>query len=637
MTENKQPDDKTKDIIQVDWQAELAEREIEPLDVGDWLINDDGNIYKVVGFGFDSYKKKCVICEYSYRYSDGTTGTSTRKVELKELDRREGSRTKYRKMYADIDTLFNDAVNATYAPDDDEDEKVDTTSTGLVLGDNQALVNEQKNILRAKQDRFEIMEWVMKRKMMQLREKATLMARSLKYTRQVLRLMELFLGVYEQIETLREGKPAPDTVPINIRQMVLYMDEEVGTIEFFGGQRGIDFRSVDEFDKWLLQDQKHVDLVIPEAKGIVALKPSRQNRKYHENPFFNSDIDKNNSKLYILIRNGQQLYRIYTSMFIGDRLFPSQAEMDEIQAKLMDATEMSYSEEKARDAEMTWRYKAVMLEGLIQRTHVLRPLPSEDVSLFKSESFESGDITLIRDAETTNLPDGHMSFKDWRKKHNQNIGKGSRVVLFDVSRHYMQANSWKERNERDRWEWRFGEMRRNWLPSRPPDGVYQIVDATEMRTSYWDKEETLCFKIMYMPENRMRDYEFNVEWQGEENVPEPRRQGFWLRWDDDFMLNYDAFDLDEIGYFVANRIERPNYLSVLPQLFQLRDRRLAEIEEERKLVEALVTRYEFDEEDVWEAVDWWKRKVNIQRPIAEDESKAWRMIRKRLGGKEVNA
>jgi len=36
------------------------------------------------------------------------------------------------------------------------------------------------------------------------------------------------------------------------------------------------------------------------------------------------------------------------------------------------------------------------------------------------------------------------------------------------------------------------------------------------------------------------------------------------------------------------------------------------------------------EEDVWEAVNWWKIKNKWKRPIREDDNKALRMIEKRV-------
>ena len=36
---------------------------------------------------------------------------------------------------------------------------------------------------------------------------------------------------------------------------------------------GIDARSIEQFDEWLLADPAHLDQVLPEAKGVVVLVP----------------------------------------------------------------------------------------------------------------------------------------------------------------------------------------------------------------------------------------------------------------------------------------------------------------------------------------------------------------------------
>lgn len=598
-----------KDIIPVDWNSELTKRGIGHYQIGDQLIDRDGRIYEITEFGYDSYNYPCIITK-----SVGSSWSSTHYIRLDEASLEKDHRAKYHKLYADPETVFQDAVEYLNNPPEDK-EQIDTETKAMTLASGQAAVNAHKAMLQERENRIAVMEAVMKRRMSLFRGQATLMERQLKYTRQVIRLMELFLGVYEDVVTLRTGQAAPADYPINIRQLVLYMDEEVGTIQYINGQRGIDFQSIEEFDNWLLEDPKHLDLVLPEGKGIVALRPSRQEREYSRNFLVNMKIKDQNNFMYLLIRNGENLYRVFTDVRVGNRLFPTQVEMNEVMEKLNEAESMSYDEEKARDQEISWRYKAAIIQGLIERTAVLHPLPSDDVSLFNPDSFDRGDITLIRDAEVVSLPDGRLSFKEWRKAANENIQLGSRVVLTDVSRCQMQENRYEKHG--DAWAWRYGGHYYHWTPEAPDDGVYVIVDEKWEKLGLWDKEPRHLFKIMYMPRHRWSDSN--------------RRQGFWFEANDEFVLNYDAFNMDDITYYVTNRLERPNYLSVIPQMFNLRDLRHEEIEDEKLLVFNFATRYDVSEADVWDALEWWKRKNKLQRPMREDESKAWRMIRRHLG------
>lgn len=598
----------TDSIVPVNWNDELNSRDISDFKVGDQLIDSDGHLHTILRFGINDQQKPAVVV-------DGPYGKSN--ISLDNLALNDERGPKYRKLYDTVDAIFDDAVKAialsSAAPDDaDENDEV----LSLSVADGEAAVRARKLELQQKQNKLEVMQWVMTRKMTALRGQATLMKRQLKYTQQVISLMELFMGVYEMIVTLREGKRAPASAPINIRQLVLYMDEEVGTIQFFNGQRGIDFQNIEEFDRWLLSDQRHIDTVIPEAKGIVVLRPTRQEREYSPHFLVNIAMQDKNKMAYLLIRNGERLYRIYTNIAVGDQFFPSQAEMDEIYNDLEKAGHLTYEEEKARDKEMSWRYKAALIQGLIERTDVFSPL-NEGVSLFNPESFEKGDITLIRDAEIIALPDGRLSFSDWRKAVNATIGVGSRVVFTEVSYHRYRESGWQP-SRGDSWWWRYGGNYYNNTPPEPSDGVYVVVDTKQMKV--YSKTETF-YKILYSP---------RYSWR--ENA---KRQAFYFSPDDDFVLNYDAFDMDDIEYYVNNRLARKNYLRVIPQMFNLRDLRIKELAVEGELVKAFARRYDVAENLVWDALEWWKRKNKLQRPLSEDESKAWRMIRRHLGVEEI--
>lgn len=601
----------TDAMVPVDWPAELAKHGIEDFAPGDSLINRDGDIYIIKGFGRDSYGKPCIVAAYP------RGGTSH--IRLDDVSLENGHTPKYVKLYADVDTVFQEAVERLSNPAEAEPAE-DTATTSLTIASGKATVEAHRRMLQDKENRLTAMEAVMKRKMGLLRHQSTILGRQLQYAQQIIRLIELFLGVYEKIVTLRQGQPAPAEFPINIRQLVLYMDEEVGTIQFFNGQRGIDFQSIEQFDQWLLEDQSHIDLVIPEAKSIVALKPTRQDREYSPHFLVNLSMKNMNNFLYLLVRNGENLYRVYTDITIGDRLFPTEDEMQAILDNLEAAEELSNKEAVARSQEMNWRYKSALIQGLLERTTVLHPLPAPDVSLFNPESFERGHITLIRDAEDLKLPDGRVTFKEWREQANAGIKLGSRVIITDAAHDKYESNRWRDGGV-DGWAWRFGGNYYHWTPEPPPNGVY-VVEQVQRFKSRWISEERDHFRIYYMPGDRTR---YRSSWD-----PEPRRQGLWIEARDEFVLNYDAFNMEDINYYVSNRIYRREYLSIIPQLFNLRDLRLAEIEEEKLLVENFAKRYEVPEPMVWDALNWWKRKNKLQRPMREDESKAWRMIRRRL-------
>ncbi len=104
--------------------------------------------------------------------------------------------------------------------------------------------------------------------------------------------------------------------------MVLAMDEE-SAVNAEGN--GIDFRSVDAFDEWVTCDPAHLQQVLPEERGVVAIMARRSEIDYKD-PWANKEYNKRNRHTYFLIRNGGALYRMDTNFEVGYRLVPARNE-----------------------------------------------------------------------------------------------------------------------------------------------------------------------------------------------------------------------------------------------------------------------------------------------------------------------
>ncbi len=86
-------------------------------------------------------------------------------------------------------------------------------------------------------------------------------------------------------------------------------------------------------------------------------------------------------------------------------------------------------------------------------------------------------------------------------------------------------------------------------------------------------------------------------------------------------------------------MDRPNYLQMLPMLTDMKKWRIQELENEKnfaKLIYSQVYKFfkgeteEYIFEKIWESIDWWKFKNMWKRPIDKDDSKALRMIVKKI-------
>lgn len=480
--------------------------------------------------------------------------------------------------------------------------------------------------------------------------------------------IELYLGVSEELHHIRQGANADMHTPISFRQQVLFIDEEVGSYE----DGGLDFRNIETFDEWLLQG-KNLDIVLPEPKGIVVLRPRRRKKEYDDdylNVVFNT---ANLNHTYILIRNGENLYRIFTEkLVIADRLFPRRSEMAELVQKL---ESNDWDSDKAEDAMYQYKKRAMLLQGLIDRTDIFKPMPVDRLNIFKLDEHE-GLVNFIYDDEAS-LPSGRLSFANWLELINSKITAGSRVLLTDRYSYSRYSSTKDEYSDRFYLGQGGYEGLKN-VPDLPKEGVYEVEKfrssssndyrETEyhkrlaelqaagtphkaegiVKGKHWRKPDEITgsakiyririlsekeeLTIMYMP-----NAEASAGWDRWETHERKVRARFKIYPGDEFVMNYDQISLDDIEFYLHSRVDRPNYLWMMPLLKKIKKHLL-----EEKALEEQFIRLVFDtspilcytEEEQYrrirESVDWWKFKNQNKRSIKKDDTLALRMIKGRL-------
>jgi hypothetical protein len=243
--------------------------------------------------------------------------------------------------------------------------------------------------------------------------------------------MNLYLGRDEEIHTLTEGEPAPAGTPIHVRQQVLAMDEESALAADTGG---IDVRSIDAFDEWITADPAHLEQILPEQRGVVAIMARRQGRDYGD-PWANVTLNTANHETWWLIRNGQNLYRMLTNFETGRRLVPARSEFTSMfvdrftKQPLQPGTRAWLDAEKAASKrERHFMRIALILQGLIDRTAVFHPLPIAGLSLLAPDHYDAGYVVLIADDENQ-LTSGRTPFYQWLTTKNALLTPGMRVIL----------------------------------------------------------------------------------------------------------------------------------------------------------------------------------------------------------------
>ena len=155
------------------------------------------------------------------------------------------------------------------------------------------------------------------------------------------------------------------------------------------------------------------------------------------------------------------------------------------------------------------------------------------------------------------------------------------------------------------------------MPAIPESGVYTLDEYVV------DGKSRLGFK--YMPASE-------YGWEKERS----RRVTYLLDYDD-LYLNYDRMSLEEVDYFLNSRLERKNFLQVLPTLITMRKELRKEQAEEgafRQMLQGRLLSKGVSEsrsaELIDSAIEWWKYKTITSRPIRSDDAKAMRMIEGRV-------
>jgi hypothetical protein len=479
--------------------------------------------------------------------------------------------------------------------------------------------------------------------------------------------------------------------------MKLYMDEEFGDTT----NGGLDFETIEKFDEWLIDSGNYTNIV-PEEKCIVIMQPRRKNKDRGDlHPILKVQKEALDRMMYVIIRNGQNIYRIWTdNIDFGARLFPKKDEFQEIVNEIIKAKEkrndaieqdskyyMEQAEKEIIDKEsnlFSYKRNILLIQGVIWRTDIFKPLPA-DLDLMKPETY-NGHINFIYDEENT-LEDGRLRYNEWLTEINKSICKGSRVFLVRPKGHpkdwdkrflrYYNEYSFpplpnngvyqvheyaytdskrctknvtvkeiKEDRENDKLsKLNNGDYKKKYdcsycVSGRDDDEILNVYLYDEKGSLLYEKVEIRKLKILYNPKDKVRagwgQYFDDFEWERERK----NNISFIIKNTDNFIINYDALVLDDLDYYINNRIDRHNYLHMLPVLRGLRESFKKEKEQEDHFIKMMTgeicktmpTIYEnVIYQTLADCVEWWKntRPFVWKRPLSKNESKAFKMIKER--------
>lgn len=317
--------------------------------------------------------------------------------------------------------------------------------------------------------------------------------------------VELYCGLLEEAHLIRDGEPALSSEKLTIRQQLLFMDEEA-LLNYKHG--GMDFGDIKQFDEWCAQDE-NINRVLPEQRGIVAFRVRRNAKdwKGELDAWACASWDKANKKTYLLIRNGEKIYRIETDIDFSPRLIPFRDEIDnalmeektrqipykkddprykedwpwnydeETYYEVVTPDDFSYDDyvEKADNAIKHYNRMIILIQGLLDRSIVFAPHPP--IKMTDSASVAKH-VVLKRTEEDGLLPHETIDWKEWLTEKNKSVKIGSWIYSgakdekqrgWSVNSRplYIQVTKIKRDKSEIRVSWPMGEMWNRY------DGYYQ--------------------------------------------------------------------------------------------------------------------------------------------------------------------
>lgn len=438
-------------------------------------------------------------------------------------------------------------------------------------------------------------------------------------------LIELYIGSKEEVTQLASGVPAPANEPITVRQQTLCMDEEIAVWawrhqpELLDGETGFDYRNIDDFDRWLTEAPAHLDQVFPERKGIVAIRVRRREKKYATDGGIGSAMaavaqNDANRRTYLLVRNGENLYRLWIDAVIWPRFFPRKDEMD-FAARM--EKDHFFDAKKAKEEVEHYVRGLVVLQGLLDRSTLFQPHPtSEKINVFDPADIERY-LRLVRDDEPALVADTSiLSWYDYQKWLKGQVRVGARVIF----RRLRESGYGRD------YDPLYEATGIKSVQAFPVSGALYVVDMERERRYHGQK-----FSFLYLPDDEVAK---DATWyRANEWGPRTKKVRYWFF--EDEVVPFDAISPRYLDYLIHDRSQREHYVDSFMMLWHWYRRRREEEAAEAPFVDLVLRQAGMDPWDPTNErekvrcrrlVRWWKLKTKAGRSLGADEPKALRMV-----------
>jgi hypothetical protein len=502
----------------------------------------------------------------------------------------------------------------------------------------------------------------------------------------ILYAIETYLGVYEEIVQITDGKAASPEEPVTVYQQKCYMDEETGLTELDGYEfaEGLDFRNMEEFDNWIKTRYKRY---LYKPKSIMAWQVRRTEKDYGS--VWDNTANVYNFETYFLLRNGDKAYRIFSDVATPDTMFPTEGKVKEI---FKEDKEWNNDGKKIKKFYEKYMYIFVMLQGLIDRTDVFGTNFAGKIDFINPLRFDKNYIQLVRDAEPENwISDGRPAWDEYKEMNEDTITAGSRVLVnhtwseyrenpkADINGEVFIVEEYKENKSKEKYRYilkimpsvlevirkyylngakvtkeagkafenELKKIDRELTVDRWGDIIcrgIRITNDTERSGVVFDvtrAEEVFAENVKRM-ENNLKSHsgdEYKIYYRNYDTVyngwadyyghERKNRIGYWAAPGE--IINVDTVTMEEIRYYLNNRLYRKQYLKLIGFMKRVYMFKKREYAEETPFVKLVMGKTGCsDEKKVRELLTWWKIKNKWKRSLNIDDAKAYRMICRKL-------
>lgn len=248
--------------------------------------------------------------------------------------------------------------------------------------------------------------------------------------------LQVYAGEGVFIEQVLEGEVADKSHKVHLMQRKLYMDEE-SLINCLNG--GADHNDIHAFLDSLKEDKELLNRMMPHQKCVVAMQYRRNRKDYGKDvgAFESANENFQNKSAFLMIRNGENLYVVFSKVDRFENLFISPNEMNNCfinwgERVTLNSTSFVDSMEALDSRFETYKRIHLLLTGLYERQpEIFSPLSGENGSVVNllnyadmNDSFE-----FVFDVQNAIASNQYPPVEEWFKRAHD-IKIGSRVLFY---------------------------------------------------------------------------------------------------------------------------------------------------------------------------------------------------------------